>query len=220
MPFINVEFVTLLGQIVTPKKGNKPNFDEAHVLLALETIRKEQPIGRHLLMRKLGLSEASTRTLIKRLRELDLVNIDKVAGIILSEKGKSVLKYFTEKAVVLENMELRTINWNAGCVIMRNLSHLVDKIGILQLRDLIIKSGASKTLIGTVTEEGSIELPPKTFDESDEVKKLKEEIKEKLKESIQPHDLVVFFEPSSNYLAYKIILTLYYANEQNDMPTS
>ncbi|BCU71189.1 hypothetical protein KN1_24860 [Stygiolobus caldivivus] len=208
VPFINVEIVTLLNQAVTPKKGNKPNFDEAHVLLALDIIKKEQPIGRHLLMRKLGLSEASTRTLIKRLRELGLVNIDKVAGIILSDKGKELLDYFLQRTVVLESIKLDTINWDASCLILRNSSSLIEKIGILELRDLIIRSGATRTLIGIVDLDEKIELPPKTFNESEEVKKLKGEIKEKLTHVMKPYDLVIFFEPRNNYLAYKILLSL------------
>ena len=209
VPFINVEIVTLLNQAVTPKKGNKPNFDEAHVLLALDIIKKEQPIGRHLLMRKLGLSEASTRTLIRRLRELGLVNIDKVAGIILSGKGKELLGYFLQRTVVLESIKLDTINWDASCLILRNSSSLIEKIGILELRDLIIRSGATRTLIGIVDMEEKIELPPKTFNESEEVKKLKGEIKEKLTNVMKPYDLVIFFEPRNNYLAYKILLSLF-----------
>ncbi|WP_225905691.1 DUF4443 domain-containing protein [Stygiolobus caldivivus] len=203
-----MEIVTLLNQAVTPKKGNKPNFDEAHVLLALDIIKKEQPIGRHLLMRKLGLSEASTRTLIKRLRELGLVNIDKVAGIILSDKGKELLDYFLQRTVVLESIKLDTINWDASCLILRNSSSLIEKIGILELRDLIIRSGATRTLIGIVDLDEKIELPPKTFNESEEVKKLKGEIKEKLTHVMKPYDLVIFFEPRNNYLAYKILLSL------------
>ena len=215
-----MELITLLNQAVTPKRGNRPNFDEAHVLLALSVIAKEQPIGRHLLMRKLGLTEATTRTLIKRLKELELIHIDKVAGILLSEKGKQLLNYVSEKATIIENVKLTTINWNAICIILRNLANIVGSVGILQLRDLIIRAGASKTLIGIVNQEGNVELPPKTFDESEEIRKLKEEIKEKLNKIYRINDLILFVEPQDIYLAYKIVVALLLLNGQKNLPTS
>lgn len=203
-----MEELSILTKVTLPKKGNKPNFDDAHVLLALSIIEKEQPIGRHLLMKKLNLSEASTRTMIKRLRELDLINIDKVAGILITERGKEILHHLYTKVKIIENIELSSLNWKSQGIIIRQGKQILDKLGLLNLRDLIIKQGANHTIIAVVNEERKIELPPKTFDESEEIKKLKEEIKEKIGNNTQINDLIVIFDPPDLHLTYKITLAI------------
>ena len=199
-----MEVITIINKAVTPKKGNKPNFDEAHVLLALDIINKEQPIGRHLLMKRLNLSEATTRTLIKRLKELQLINIDKIAGILLTENGKKIIEALHSQIKIIDEIKIDTINWETSAVIINNGKSILDKIGILQMRDLIIKAGAEKVLIAVI-ENNTLELPPKSFNESEEVKKLKNELKERIGRLTKDGDLIVFFEPKGRYLAYKIL---------------
>ena len=203
-----MEELSILSKVTLPKKGNKPNFDDAHVLLALDIIEKEQPIGRHLLMKKLSLTEASTRTMIRRLRELGLISIDKVAGIFITENGRKLLLNIRNKAKIIEDLSLSTLGWKSQAVILRNGKTILDRIGLLNLRDLVIKQGADHTIIAVVNEEGKIELPPKTFDESEEIKKLKDEIKEKLGKENEVNDLIVIFEPKDLHLAYKIVLVI------------
>jgi len=203
-----VEELSILSKVTLPKKGNKPNFDDAHVLLALAIIEREQPIGRHLLMKKLSLTEASTRTMIKRLKELGLISIDKVAGIFITENGRKLLLNLHNKAKIIEEVSLSTLGWKSQAIIVRNGKAILDRIGLLNLRDLIIKQGADHAIIAVVNEEGKIELPPKTFDESEEIKKLKDEIKEKLGKENKINDLIVVFEPQDLHLAYKITLVI------------
>ncbi|MBP1356955.1 MAG: hypothetical protein JZD40_00460, partial [Sulfolobus sp.] len=152
--------------------------------------------------------EASTRTMIKRLRELDLINIDKVAGILITERGKEILHHLYTKVKIIENIELSSLNWKSQGIIIRHGKQILDKLGLLNLRDLIIKQGANHTIIAVVNEERKIELPPKTFDESEEIKKLKEEIKEKIGNNTQINDLIVIFDPPDLHLTYKITLAI------------
>jgi len=203
-----VEELLILSKVTLPKRGNRPNFDDAHVLLALDIIEKEQPIGRHLLMKRLSLTEASTRTMIKRLKELGLITIDKVAGILITENGRKILLNIRNKVKIIEDVNLSTIGWKGQAVVIRNGKILLDKIGLLNLRDLVIKQGASQTIIAIVNEEGKIELPPKTFNENEEIKKLKDEINEKLGKESNVNDLTIIFEPKDLHLAYKIALAI------------
>ncbi|AHC51664.1 hypothetical protein SUSAZ_06730 [Sulfolobus acidocaldarius SUSAZ] len=199
------EIISLL-KVIEPKKGNRPNFDEAHVLIALDTINKHQPIGRQLLTRMLSLSEASIRTMIRRLRELEFVEVDRVAGIFITDKGKKLLEYLHKRTVILENVMIYSIQWKVNGVVILNGMNILNKIGILDLRDNLIKLGASKILIA-VKNDNQIELPPKTFDESEEIKRLKTELVEKFS-NIPSNSLIILFEPQDIHLAYKIIFTL------------
>lgn len=203
-----MEELSILSKVTLPKKGNKPNFDDAHVLLALAIIEREQPIGRHLLMKKLSLTEASTRTMIKRLKELGLISIDKVAGIFITENGRKLLLNLRNRAKIMEDVNLSTLGWKGQAIIVRNGKAILDRTGLLNLRDLIIKQGADHTIIAVINEEGKIELPPKTFDESEEIKKLKDEMREKLGKENKINDLIVIFEPQDLHLAYKITLAI------------
>ncbi|BFI74174.1 DUF4443 domain-containing protein [Sulfurisphaera ohwakuensis] len=202
-----MEELLTITKVTLPKKGNKPNFDEAHVLLALSIIEKEQPIGRHLLMKKLGLTEASTRTMIKRLKELGLITIDKVAGILITDLGKRILSNIRSKVTISDEIELTSINWKSELIKIKNGRIILEKMGLLNLRDLVIKQGATRTLIAVINEEGRIELPPKTFDESEEIKKLKEELQSKVN-NLEINDLIIVFEPVDQHLAYKIALAI------------
>ncbi|QIW24163.1 hypothetical protein EWF20_08415 [Sulfolobus sp. S-194] len=202
-----MEELLTITKVTLPKKGNKPNFDEAHVLLALSIIEKEQPIGRHLLMKKLGLTEASTRTMIKRLKELGLITIDKVAGILITDLGKRILSNIRSKVAISDEIKLTSINWKSELLKIKNGRIILEKMGLLNLRDLVIKQGAIRTLIAVINEEGRIELPPKTFDESEEIKKLKEELQSKVN-NLEINDLIIVFEPADQHLAYKIALAI------------
>jgi len=201
-----VEEIISLLKVIEPKKGNRPNFDEAHVLIALDTINKHQPIGRQLLTRMLSLSEASIRTMIRRLRELEFVEVDRVAGIFITDKGKKLLEYLHERTIILENVMIYSIQWKVNGVVILNGINILNKIGILDLRDNLVKLGASKILIA-VKNDNQIELPPKTFDESEEIKRLKTELIEKFS-NIPSDSLIILFEPQDIHLAYKIIFAL------------
>ena len=69
--------------------GPSPSFMEAHVLKALELV-SEQSIGRVALGRILGLGEGATRTMIKHLREAEMIRVNR-KGISLTEMGELFL---------------------------------------------------------------------------------------------------------------------------------
>jgi len=81
----------VLTKAVETRQGNKPKFDEGHVIMSLFYISQLQPVGRILLMKKTGLSEASIKTLLKRLREMKLIQTDPVGGNTLTEEGNKIV---------------------------------------------------------------------------------------------------------------------------------
>ncbi|BCU68465.1 hypothetical protein HS7_19020 [Sulfolobales archaeon HS-7] len=71
----------VIETLIKERQGNRPRYEKGHVILALNVIRTKQPIGRITIMKEVGLSEASVKTLIKRMKEVGLVTVDKVGGV-------------------------------------------------------------------------------------------------------------------------------------------
>ena len=70
--------------------GGTPSFTPAHVLIALERIGLGKGIGRQQLSRRLRLGEGMMRTLVRRLKALDLIETSR-GGMRLTPVGESLL---------------------------------------------------------------------------------------------------------------------------------
>ncbi len=190
---------SVIAEITSTKQGNSPKYDEGHVALTLITIKENQPIGRISLMKKVGLKEASMKTLIRRMKELGLVETDKVGGTVLTEKGESVLNEIL-KRVIVKQATLKSIGWESYGILLRGGGTLLRQRGVLELRDEVIKQGAERVLIA-VFENGKIELPPKTDDMA--MGNLLQEISEAFREA-KEGDVSFFITPQDLRLALKI----------------
>ncbi|WP_054845521.1 DUF4443 domain-containing protein [Sulfuracidifex tepidarius] len=167
--------------------------------LALITIKENQPIGRISLMKKVGLKEASMKTLIRRMKELGLVETDKIGGTVLTEKGESILDQIL-KRVAVKQVTLKSIGWDSYGILLRGGESLLRQHGVLELRDEVIKQGAERVLIA-VFENGKIEIPPKTDDMA--MGNLLQEISEAFKEA-KEGDMAIFITPQDLRLALKV----------------
>jgi len=199
-----MDYLKLLETLTAPKQGNKPNFEKQHILLLLEILSNEQPLGRISIMRKLNLTEATVRTLLKRLRKEELIEVDKVGGARLSRKGIELLNYIRSNFKIIEK-ELKSIKWKGILILIKKKSDLLTTIGLVNLRDLIIKFGAEKVLIAKFTD-GKVELPP--F-KREEFLDLLEEIESVCKEILcENKDLIIFIVPENKLIAYKVVLEI------------
>ena len=141
----------------------KPNFSEYHVVKALLIIYEEEPVGRQVLSRRLGLGEASTRTLIRRLRELGIVTVDPVGGCVLTEKGRECVGSFLLRVRIIGDMSgsikgrLRISECSYG-VVVKGYSSAVGPGTVTKLRDLIVKHGADGALVLSV-RNGKFYMP-------------------------------------------------------------
>jgi len=142
------------------KVGPPPAYKPYHILLTLFILYKsEKPVGRYILMERLGIGEASARTLLKFLTNLGLIKSVDRKGHILTDLGKTVAMKIAEKIVEMKEVKgLKNITVgpvNVACHI-RNTAHLI-KDGLKQ-RDAAIMAGAqgATTLI---VQSGKITFP-------------------------------------------------------------
>jgi predicted transcriptional regulator len=134
-----LEMVEKVSEKLAP--GRTPAFAEAHIVKAIEILGAREPVGRIGLSKILGLGEGETRTLVKHLRNEDVIEISR-AGIVLSEFGKRILSDLRSK--LSEEIEVPESSLTVGlynvAVLTKNVADFV-KYGLEQ-RDAAIKAGA------------------------------------------------------------------------------
>ncbi len=150
----------IIAEISIPRRKVKPNFTTYHVVKALMIINKGH-IGRPKLREELRLGDASTRTLLKRLREAELIRSFRPTGTELTEKGREVLKEILDNLVMLGEVVHGNIcsNCVTSAVVLRNAANLLRRLEVIKIRDLVVKQGAEGALILLVGPGGRILMP-------------------------------------------------------------
>jgi hypothetical protein len=154
----------LLQEIAASRKGVKPSFEAVHVIKTFLILYENEPMGRNTLSKMLGLSITSTRTLIRRMREWSLVNVDVIGGCYLTERGREVAtkilntvpKVCDVSKVLGEDLRLAGYAWAS---LIRHGVPLIEKIGIINVRDRVIAYGSKAALIVFISN-GQAYIPP------------------------------------------------------------
>ncbi len=139
----------------TEKPGGPiPKFSDYHVWKCLKIIGTSGPVGRKSLSIDLAIGEGSTRTILDRLVEEKLVEINR-SGAVLARRGKDILKNSLIEVREIEDIGI-TIDVCNTAVRIPNMAHRIS-FGCEQ-RDTAIKAGAR----GATTlfcHEGKIYFP-------------------------------------------------------------
>lgn len=142
---------------LTDERGPGPatSFSRLHLLLALELIATK-PIGRNRLAHELGVGNGAVRTIIRRLKDSDLIAMSK-AGCGLSEKGVSLWRtlQLVFRKVRVHKSEL-TFSEYSFAALVRNGANRV-KSGMEQ-RDAAVMAGAEGATT-TLFKKGRLIFP-------------------------------------------------------------
>ncbi len=112
-------------------------------------------------MRELRLGEASTKTLLKRLREAGLIRSAKPEGSLLTEKGLLIAKELLSSIYVLGEFPAlglcnKCVAWAAS---LKGKPKLIEAAGgVVRIRDLMVREGALGGLI-LKKKNGKIYMP-------------------------------------------------------------
>ncbi|MEM2850597.1 MAG: DUF4443 domain-containing protein [Candidatus Bathyarchaeia archaeon] len=142
--------------------GPFPSFSTHHFAKAIEVIGNEGPVGRIRLSEVLRLGEGTTRTLIKRLKDIGLIKISKL-GIELSPSGRKILNELKSKIVQSANVSKNPLTvgtYNVG-ILIRDSAHKV-RYGVEQ-RDAAIKVGAKGATV-LIFKDGRLSAPAVSSD--------------------------------------------------------
>jgi len=144
---------------VLASKTVPPGFREEDVLGVILLLgRSDGPVGRYTVKRKLGLGEATAKTLLRRLHGLGIVRPAGRRGHVLTEEGKTIVDivegYIAEfKRVPRSDFSLGECDYG---IRFRGLSHLVST-GLDQ-RDQAVAMGADGATT-IIVREGRFLVP-------------------------------------------------------------
>ncbi|MCX8184875.1 MAG: DUF4443 domain-containing protein [Sulfolobales archaeon] len=145
-----MSLLSKLKKVSEPAGGVKPSFDIYHVYSALMSLYLEAPIGRLVLAKRLTLGEASVKTLVRRMKLSGLVDIDRAAGVILTEEGRELVEYLKQVVEYLGPVDISSLcnSCRSFGVVLKNFRNLLsEKIGYLKLRDQVVREGAEGAII-------------------------------------------------------------------------
>jgi len=154
----------LVQKTVAPIKGVRPAFNEYHVIKTLLLLYEKEPLGRNLLSKYLGLGVTSTRTLMKRLKELSIIYIDPVAGCLLTDYGRLLLKrvfsLVAKGGDVTEILDRSLLLYTrAFAFLLKKGVEILNRYDVTYIRDTIIKHTARASVVVYI-DDGKAYIPP------------------------------------------------------------
>jgi len=157
------ELFRIIDEVVSPRGYVKPGFSKYHIYLTLIELGFKGPLGRKSLTSILGIGEGSVRTLIKRLLSFELITIDNVAGVLLTEKGFKAFNLLRDVLVLVGSFDFSECELCRDCrlsiVILRRGVELIKLFGgVLAVRDLVVKYGGVGSVILYYINDG-LRLP-------------------------------------------------------------
>ncbi|MCS7099655.1 MAG: DUF4443 domain-containing protein [Sulfolobales archaeon] len=144
-----MSLLSKLKKVSEPVGGVRPSFEVYHVYAALVSLYLEAPIGRLALAKRLSLGEASVKTLVRRMKLGGLVDVDRAAGVLLTEEGREVVEYLKQVVDLLGPVDVGSLcgSCEAYGAVLRKFRELSEKIGYLKLRDQVVREGAEGAII-------------------------------------------------------------------------
>lgn len=150
-----LEVLYILEKVAGERRGIKPKFTRADVYLTLYNIYSQGPIGRLKIASILGLGEASVKTLVKRLKEEKLVETDIAAGIYLTNEGEEYTRKLLSIIPPPQSTTLKELaQWeNAYAIKLENMIQIAEKLGVITIRDKLVRYGADAALIIAIRDK-------------------------------------------------------------------
>ncbi|MEM2960460.1 MAG: DUF4443 domain-containing protein [Candidatus Bathyarchaeia archaeon] len=152
----------ILNNLAKKAQGPSPSFTVLDLIRLLRLLAKSGSIGRGRISRKLDLGEGTTRTILRRLAEADLI-ISSRGGCSLTHKGKrlwSSIEEIMPKIVEVGSNEL-TLAPKSVAILVRDCAEKV-RSGIEQ-RDAAVLSGA-KSAVTIISKSNKLIIPSVSTD--------------------------------------------------------
>lgn len=195
-----------IGAIMSYKGGVKPAFHPGHVIRTLIYLMENGPAGRKVLSKELDLGETSVRSLFKRLRHNGLIEIDRVAGAYLTDKGIELTNVLHEMITLYKNVKI--FNWDNPVLVI--ISMIPPKnTPVLVIRDKAISVNANAALIAFI-EGNELKIPGLSI--SSKEYQIIEEVINKIKDNKYINNCTIVYASLRNtpliieglYLGYSI----------------
>ncbi|MHA2060561.1 MAG: DUF4443 domain-containing protein [Candidatus Ranarchaeia archaeon] len=170
------------------------SISQAHLLLAIYFIQQEGPLGRYELQKKLGLGDSTTRTLLKYLKKIELIQSKQKRGHLLTDKGIKILTAMRKTIIDFYEVHFPEFAFGKTQVLV-HLRDIESKItNGIQERDNAIIAGAR----GAVTleaHEDELVMPGIEKDDAQDYSAVRKKIKDLVK--LEPSDVLVICSADS-----------------------
>ena len=151
----------------------KPSFKEVHVLLALMVFGEQiKGIGRYKLKKELVLTEGKVKSLLSRMKKMDLIKSDsRISGHVITDNGREMLEELLQKLSIpkVPTFDFKRIsvgNYAYYTVVFNAIGKI--KTGMEQ-RDEVIKIGGTGATCLIYTKHG-FEFPKsQSSDDTNEI---------------------------------------------------
>lgn len=138
-----------------PKTGPRPNYCDADVYWALKILSERGRTGRAELSDALEMGEGSIRSIIKKLRETELISLFQT-GMCINSTGTDFLNTLPIVPIDIEAEEI-VLSEFSQAVVVKNVGNRIT-IGSEQ-RDAAIRAGGTGC-ITIVCSDGKLMMPP------------------------------------------------------------
>lgn len=145
-----------IEEVVRREGKAEPQFKEYDVLMFLSLLKERRKISRKEISENLSIGEGSTRTMLRKLSEMRIVEITP-RGVIFSEKGKKLWEEIRRKLRIFRNLscgDLTVGKFNFG-ILLKDSSHLITN-GLEQRDAGVFAGGDGATTI--VFRDGRVEI--------------------------------------------------------------
>ncbi len=132
------------------------NYTNADIIISLKIIEKEESIGRKLLSKRIFLNEASIRSILSKLKDMDYISSSRL-GQKVTKKGRDYIEKSTQFEIPVEiNAEELTLNSKNFGTLIKGVSSKI-KEGVEQ-RDNAVFGGA-RSAITLIFKDGHFSMP-------------------------------------------------------------
>ncbi len=150
-----MEILDELKSVLEKMPGPTPSFSLVHVILML-LILENGPVGRKKLSSIMGIGEGSIRSLIKRLRDMKLIYVDR-SGCSLTKRGREFVRKIRRVMIGPEKLRLDLIGDEAYAILIKGFK---GRVNILEMRDEAVRVGGKGAII--LVRSGNDILFPET----------------------------------------------------------
>jgi len=181
----------IIARTLSSTKGVKPSFDDYHVIKALLILYEKGPMGRQLLSKNLGIGITPVRTLIKRLKLFNIIEVDPVAGCFLTSHGykiaegiRNTISNVIEASNILDKEFL--LYKKSYAFLIKKGTVILSQFNVTNIRDHIIRYGAKAVIIVYIDNDLAYIPPYREFNENEylSLKKLRSILKAEDKDAI------------------------------------
>ena len=140
----------MLLKLAEARKGIRPSFTPYHLLKTLSILSEKGEVGRPALSITLKLGEASVKTMLRRLREAELVISRRPSGTALTPKGKELIRKLSEAISFVNDLDVSDLCKEcigSATVIRGGEVKLQEFGGVIRARDTVVREGGVGAVI-------------------------------------------------------------------------